>query len=237
MTLNPLPLHADETTWSLYYTLKLEAIENLHVLGIRNGSKALDEITSMLEEMYRDRPYHNADHIHLVMSLSAAVAHTLELPQSERACLFLAAMFHDAIYDSKKPDNERQSAKLACRTLNEYGVNEYYLDTIYRLIMLTAQHDPLPEDVTGCILVACDLYILGLSPEHYDTYVAEVRKEYDWVSDENWTVGRAAVLQHLLERETIYQINAHLPTELFHEERARENIKRELAQLVEVASD
>ena len=62
----------------------------------------------------------------------------------------------------------------------------------------------------------------------YSTYVTGVRAEYRHVTDDEWRIGRAAVLEGFLERPTIYST----PTARDRwETRARANLTAELASL------
>lgn len=112
----------------------------------------------------------------------------------------LAVLFHDVVYDPTRDDNERRSALHAQRTLAEIGVAAAVGDEVARLVLLTAAHDPAPDDPGGSLLVDGDLWILSATPERYDEYVTQVRAEYAALDDDHWRRGRRAVLDRLAVR-------------------------------------
>ena len=64
--------------------------------------------------------------------------------------------------------------------------------------------------------------------EDYDKYAAKIRKEYSWVPDDQYRIGRKKVLQDFLNRPRIY-FTERAGKEL--EQQARVNIEREIARL------
>ena len=65
------------------------------------------------------------------------------------------------------------------------------------------------------MLVEADLAILGAEPADYSAYVAGVRAEYAHVTDSEWSTGRSAVLQHLLQNPALSaRARANLTAEL-----------------------
>ncbi|GAA4735890.1 hypothetical protein GCM10023216_31190 [Isoptericola chiayiensis] len=139
----------------------------------------------------------------------------------------LALWFHDAVHDGVAGDDEERSAALA-RELLPAGPQAA---EVARLVLLTAGHDPDPDDVTGCLVSDADLAILGGTPARYARYVAQVRAEYSHVGDDDFRAGRAAVLAQLLA--------LHAGPGLYRTPAARErwadaaerNLRRELASL------
>ena len=55
-----------------------------------------------------------------------------------------------------------------------------------------------PDDANGAVLCDADLAVLASPPEAYAAYASAVREEYGHLSDEEFTAGRIAVLEHLL---------------------------------------
>jgi predicted metal-dependent HD superfamily phosphohydrolase len=141
----------------------------------------------------------------------------------------LAVWFHDAVYDPRAKDNEEQSAELVGEWLGPLGVPEWLLTKAAGMVRATAHGsiDPPPDPDTAALLDA-DLAILGASQERYSRYAADIRKEYAFVHEDQFRVGRAAVLRGFLARPRIY---LH---DLFHPEgeaAARRNLRAELAEL------
>jgi predicted metal-dependent HD superfamily phosphohydrolase len=138
-------------------------------------------------------------------------------------------LWHDAIYNPTRSDNEEQSAELAVSELTSCGVDESAAQEVARLILLTKSHRVEKNDRLGALLISIDLSILGSSAVRYQQYVAEVRKEYAHVPDEAWRAGRSAVLRHLLDANPLYadpSFREHL------EPQARRNMETELKSLI-----
>lgn len=184
-------------------------------------------MTPELERAYAEpgRRYHTRRHIEQCLALLDQVP---ELMDSERQVLEWAIWWHDAIYDAKASDNEAQSAEMAKRDLRDLGASIHQRDEVARLIRLTAGHQVEEEDRMGEILVSIDLSILGAAPADYDAYATAVREEYAHVPEDAWRAGRARVLQHFLDAPVIYP-DPDFRSRL--EDKARENLSRELASL------
>ncbi|HEY7156507.1 MAG TPA: hypothetical protein VH575_21245 [Gemmataceae bacterium] len=170
-----------------------------------------------------ERHYHTLDHIHAVLETIQELSVAEETP-----ALLLAAWFHDIVYDSKARDNEEKSAAHTRRLLQPLGVPEPVLAETERLILLTKTHTPTPEDRPGTILVDADLAILAAAETEYEAYAQAIRREYAWVSDDDYRGGRRAVLERFLQRPHIYATEEMLARA---EAAARENMQREIAAL------
>lgn len=173
------------------------------------------------------RHYHGLAHIEALLALAHEYRAELADPEAVEAAIW----FHDAIYDSRRSDNEARSAALAAGKLGAH-VDPERLQHIVAMIEATATH-ALP-DLEGsakqdaAFFLDMDLAILGAPPALFDSYEAAVRREYSWVDAKAWRSGRVAVLKKFLARPTIFH------TELFRrrfEEQARRNLSRSLASL------
>ena len=102
------------------------------------------------------------------------------------------------------------------------------VEEVRRLVLLTADHDPAPQDAAGALLCDADLEVLGRSPEAYRRYVQAVRRDFAHVPDADWARGRAAVLESLLGAERLYRT---APGRARWEAAARRNLEAELADL------
>jgi predicted metal-dependent HD superfamily phosphohydrolase len=171
-----------------------------------------------------DRHYHTLEHLRAVLDALTRLGAT----EQAAPALFLAAWFHDAVYDSRASDNEEQSARLAEATLRRLGATEAIVEETSRLILLTRTHVTAEDDIAGQQLLDADLAILGERPEVYADYARAIRQEYAWVAEGAYRAGRGKVLQAFLQRQTIFR------TPLFRQEReeqARTNLQSELVQL------
>ena len=147
------------------------------------------------------RRYHDLAH------LAAVLAHVDELAgeASDVEAVRLAAWFHDAVYDPSAPDNEASSARLARVVLRRLDVDDARVGSVVRLVLLTATHDPDPDDRDGAVLCDADLAVLARPAAAYERYVAAVRAEYAHVDDSGFASGRSEVLRSLLERPALFR--------------------------------
>lgn len=168
-----------------------------------------------------DRPgYHDLLHLTEVLDrLDLLVAAGLDVDATTVA---LAAWFHDAVYDGS-PDDEERSAQWAERALPPA-----YADEVARLVRMTVHHRPADDDPSGCALSDSDLGILAAPRERYDAYVAGVRADFSHVGDDDFRVGRSAVLSDLAAKPHLFHTTQG--RELW-EAAARANLDRELREL------
>lgn len=180
------------------------------------------------------RHYHDRSHLLAVLEAVDLLERAGADPGPEPRAVRLAAWFHDAVYagDPAAPagQDEADSAALAGRVLADprLAVPAVVVDEVVRLVLLTAAHDPAPQDAAGALLCDADLEVLGRSPAAYARYTAAVRRDFAHVSDADWARGRAAVLESLLAADRLYR------TAEGHnrwESAARRNLAAELAAL------
>ncbi|MFE4309219.1 hypothetical protein [Streptomyces sp. NPDC056891] len=177
------------------------------------------------------RRYHTVDH------LRAVLARIDELADQggeggELELVRLAAWFHDAVYRPDRSENEERSAVLAEKALTEAGLTPHEVAEVARLVRLTITHDPAPGDLNGETLCDADLAILATGPDTYGGYTAAVREEYGFVPDDAFRTGRAAVLRQLLGLPRLFRTPYGAAV---WEEKARENLERELAALTDMS--
>lgn len=107
----------------------------------------------------------------------------------------MAIWFHDYVYDPKDKDNEDRSASAA-----RYHVPPELADEVEALILCTKIHRG--EGRNAQILLDVDLAILAETPEVFDTYEENIRKEYSWVPEADYREGRTKLLRGFLDRES-----------------------------------
>jgi predicted metal-dependent HD superfamily phosphohydrolase len=149
------------------------------------------------------RRYHDLAHLAAVLGLVGELAGPATDPHAVR----LAAWYHDVVYDPERSDNEQVSAERARAGLRGLVTDER-LDEVQRLVLLTAGHDPAPGDGNGAVLCDADLAVLAAPPESYAAYASAIRLEYGHLTDEEFTSGRIAVLEHLLALPALYRTEA-----------------------------
>ena len=169
------------------------------------------------------RRYHDLAHLAAVLGLVGELAAEAADPDAVR----LAAWYHDVVYDPTRADNEQVSAARARAGLRGL-VDDDRLAEVERLVLLTAGHDPDPDDADGAVLCDADLAVLAGPPEAYAVYASAVRAEYGHLSDAEFTAGRIAVLERLLALPALYRSPAVAAE---WTPRARANLTAELALL------
>jgi len=169
------------------------------------------------------RRYHDLAHLAAVLGIVDELAEHAADPAAVR----LAAWYHDVAYDSTRSDNEEVSAARA--RIGLLGlVSSDTVTEVQRLVLLTAGHDPTPDDANGAVLCDADLAVLASPPPAYAGYASAVRAEYGHFSDEDFTAGRIAVLEQLLALPALFR--TPLAAERWTD-RARANLAAELSLL------
>lgn len=172
------------------------------------------------------RAYHNFSHVQEVLRRYDEVAQGPGWRQPVEVAL--AVLYHDAIYEPGRKDNEEQSAQLAAehvaRWLPSAGVD---VPRVIELIVLTARHGALSPgevDDEAARFLDCDMAILGADPAVFDAYDRGIAAEYRghvpaWL----FRINRRRFLKALLGLERIYL------SDFFHERldvQARRNLRR-----------
>lgn len=176
------------------------------------------------------RAYHNAAHVHEVLRHYASVADGPGWRQPREVCL--AVLYHDAIYEAGRSDNEARSAQLAREHIAQWfphaGIDA---DRVAQLIEWTARHgrlDASEVDAEAALFLDCDMAILGAEPEAFDAYDRGIAAEYrghvpGWL----FKLNRRRFLKGLLARERLYL------SDFFHERfdlQARRNLRRAVTE-------
>jgi predicted metal-dependent HD superfamily phosphohydrolase len=167
------------------------------------------------------RAYHNLLHVEDVLIRIEELAP----PRDSELALALAAWFHDAIYQPDRNDNEERSAYVAFDAIEQVGGSPELIAEVVRLIRLTADHDPDPDDTAGGVLSDADLAILGSSREKYIQYSHAIREEYVHIRQDEYRAGRSQVLRSFLDRPHIYATGY---AREHWEAQARDNLASEL---------
>jgi predicted metal-dependent HD superfamily phosphohydrolase len=148
------------------------------------------------------RVYHSRLHLADVLDALDLIA-DVGAPDRPSWRAAVALWFHDAVHDGEAGRDEERSAALA-RELLPALTGDDDVEEVARLVLLTAGHDPAPDDVAGALVCDADLAILGATPARYDRYVHQVRAEYGHVPDDAFRAGRSAVLSQLLALPSLF---------------------------------
>lgn len=176
------------------------------------------------------RAYHNIQHVHAVLQWHAEAMAGPGFAQPAET--YLAVLYHDAVYEAGRSDNEARSADLAvehiARWLPDAGVDTA---RVADLINLTAKHGHLaPGDVDrdAALFLDCDMAILGADAVAFEAYDRGIAAEYRgqvpaWL----YKLNRRRFLKGLLARERIFL------SDFFHarlDPQARINLRRAVTE-------
>ena len=159
--------------------LREEIKERLNQLHFNN------EVLLKYDEEHRY--YHNFNHLQEVL---------VELTNkqvNDDDELFLAAVYHDAVYNSQKQDNEEQSVILFKEDAKKANYPQNKIDTIVQLILDTKNHNPTSEK--SKLLIDADLNIFNASASRLIEYEKQIFKEYQHVDFLLYREKRIEILQ------------------------------------------
>lgn len=195
------------------------------------------ELSRRVKQSYNEawRHHHNFDHI-LDMLKTAGREAADWLDESEIAPLFWAIIFHDIVYLPSRDDNEEASVRVMKKVMSDLKRNRIFfwrfnkkldelIEHVARLIMLTKTHKYNDHDKAEQMMVYCDMRILAAPKEVYETYSANIEKEYAHLSPEEFNRGRIAWLERTLERGKMEPI---LPFKLDTDGNEKSNMNDEL---------
>jgi predicted metal-dependent HD superfamily phosphohydrolase len=186
-----------------------------------------ERVASHLAMLYAGgaRAYHDLSHVVEVLGHYRRVERW-----DDRAPVALAILFHDAVYDARRSDNEARSATLLANLARGTEL-EPLGERARALVSMTARHGSIrPGDVDddAARFLDCDLAIVGASAARYDAYEAAVAEEYAHLPRLLYRRGRRAFLERLAARDRIFL------TEAFHrayDAAARKNLRRAIEAL------
>lgn len=139
----------------------------------------------------------------------------------------LALWFHDVIHQPRAEDNEERSADVFDAIASAAMVPPPFIAAVRRLILATKLDSPSPT-VEEQVIIDCDLSSLGYAPALFRRSGVAIRKEYGFVSDEDFAETRRATFLRLSQRPGIFR------TEFMrqrYEQQARANLAAALDHL------
>jgi predicted metal-dependent HD superfamily phosphohydrolase len=194
-------------------------------VGAFKKAEESDLTFEMIVTMYAHPPraYHNLRHIAQVLE----VYDTCALLAEHRDAVEFALWMHDCVFFAERPDNEPRSADAAAMIAGLLGCSGEFT-TLVRTLIEATKHSVPPARGDSSLVADIDLSILAATDAEYDAYRAAIREEFEFADDEMFRTGRAAFLERMLARDSIFA------TQWFRREmegRARENMQRELDEL------
>src|SRR5262249_17787457 len=146
--------------------------------------------------------------------------------------VFLALLFHDAVYVAGAADNEERSARQAReaiqRWLPDSGIDAL---RVANLIQRTAHHGswrPAEVDPDEALFLDCDMAILAGSSPIFDAYEEAIAREYAALDPAVYREGRRRFVERLLASDRIY-LSSYFYNRL--EAIARQNLARSSTRL------
>ncbi len=209
-------------------------MELLEMFDNRNLNAALAGIgaatsTRLFEDLHAvytapDRHYHTEAHVAECIRQTRRFGHLALLVHEIETAIW----FHDAVYDTRRSDNEEKSAEWAQRELALLSTPNEVIDRIVDMILSTKSHTSTSPDTI--LMVDIDLGVLGATPAHFEIYDQAIRREFAWVPVADYRTGRSRVLTAFLERPVIFGTEEirHL-----YEARARENLRKKIDELAD----
>jgi len=184
-----------------------------------NASGNSEEAYTELLSLYggTQRAYHNFVHI----------VHTLREMDDAQGLIQNPSQIEAAIWYHDAKDSEEKSAELAEKRLSKAGLKKQFSDNVTKLILAT-NHKKIPQEQDAQYICDIDLAILGKPQKQFDEYERGIKYEYQHIPEEQFKIGRVAVLKKFLDRNYIYS------TDFFrkkYETQARENLERAVAKL------
>lgn len=172
------------------------------------------------------RAYHNFGHVQALLQHHRDVAAGPGWRQPREVAL--AMLYHDAVYEAGRGDNEARSAMMAraaiARWLPDAGVDA---ERVAALIELTARHGRLRGDeldADAALFLDADMAILGAPAAVFDAYDRGIAAEYRGkVPGLLFRLNRRRFLKGVLAQPRIFF------SDFFHERydaQARANLRR-----------
>jgi predicted metal-dependent HD superfamily phosphohydrolase len=197
-------------------------------LASRLGLSWPEHITAeKLREQYRQRErcYHTLQHLNECLAALDAARSLASVPNAD--AIEMALWFHDLVYLPRADNNEEESARIAELCLVQAAASPLLINDVKRLILATKRHQhDSQEDAKW--LIDIDLAIFGQPKERFAEYERQIRKEYEWVTEDVYREKRVEILEAFLLRPRLYQ------TDYFYqrlESQARANLRELVCSL------
>ncbi len=154
-----------------------------------------EQIVSVYDEPHRF--YHTTTHLLDVVTL---IDNKNKLDDE----LFLAAVYHDAVYNPQANDNEEKSAELFEKHAANAKIDETKKKNIEQLILDTKIHKASSEK--SKILIEADLNILSQPFEKLIEYEKQIFKEFQFVNDNVYREKRIEILSSLNTNDKLNEL-------------------------------
>jgi predicted metal-dependent HD superfamily phosphohydrolase len=172
------------------------------------------------------RHYHNTGHIHALFKLAKQYEDFLQ----DKDVVGFSIFYHDIVYKVTRSDNEEKSAVRAEKDLSDLKIPTDKIAIVAKYIHATKQHKLNDADNESDLawFLDFDMAILGADWDRYLEYTRQIRKEYSVYPDFLYNQARRKFLQSSLSASNIFHTTLF---RTYHEQEARENIRKELERL------
>ncbi|MFC0166532.1 pantetheine-phosphate adenylyltransferase [Pseudoduganella danionis] len=177
------------------------------------------------------RHYHNLDHlVHGLCEIRVWAANTRPEP-ADVAIVKQAFWFHDAEYGPAASGSDMTAEEASARLWLDCHLGQEREDAAALIRATDHFQEAHVEHRLKDVLLSVDLAILGQDDEVYGNYTRAIRQEYIHLPDVKYRQERCAALAHMCRKAEAGQLfgNAYFAEQ--YNERAIENMQREMAQL------
>lgn len=137
----------------------------------------------------------------------------------------LSIWYHDAIYDPRSESNEEDSAALARTHLESIDFDRDSIGRLEAIVLDTKRH--VPSTAEAAPVIDLDLSSIGADWSIYERNRDNIRREYEWVPQDEFDAGTRKFLEGMLKRDRIFFTDWGSQ----FEPKARENMQRALAAM------
>ena len=112
-----------------------------------------DDLVNRYSE--RQRHYHTLSHVKAIITTLRQHEDSLRSPEK----VYIAAFFHDVVYDPRSSNNEQQSADLSGEFLRAASIDSEFAHSVEQLILATASHTTAEVSGDAAWFLDADLQI------------------------------------------------------------------------------
>jgi cytidyltransferase-like protein len=174
---------------------------------IENPNAVFDGI----EEAYSRKSYHSLSHVAYCLNRLAIQNNSVEGELENMPEMMMAIYYHDIVNVGDEDDEDKSIEKMKA----DLQDSELDLDLVEKYILATKHFGGKNKEELSFnekLIADIDLAILGETPELYNIYAVNVRKDYQQYSDRKYVTGRICVLGELLKMDLLFK------TRFFQEE-------------------
>ena len=186
----------------------LEALKQQSFKKLKNTWMSLTGQNNLSEKWWKiiqekhsesHRHYHNLMHLNNLFYEMEKVEKEISLSSLDKAVLKYSIFFHDIVYDPTQRDNEEKSLELFKDFAQDLGLFEHIVQVVEDSILATKNHSNKPKYDISNLFLDLDLSILASEPVEFEEYEKNIRKEYSFVSEEDYNLARRNIMQKLLK--------------------------------------